>query len=289
MMTTILSAASLALSVSLSPESAPAQHFLSPAIEQTDTSTAQHNKEVVRQLFEQVINERHFADMPKYVANEYTGPSGLKGPAAFEASILGLIRSFPDIRWQLLEFIAEGDKVMVKWQWKGTHAGDFQHISATGLHITHNAIAIFTLKHEKVIDGFLFNDRLGFLQQLRQLPADESQIRAKNQPGEVRFVDQFTVPAAAKKAFLERVRINRDFIKTLPGFLEDELLGHTAENGDFICITTARWKNAEALQAAKTAVQQAYRKEGFDPAAFMQKLKIRMERGVFEPIANTEE
>ena len=95
--------------------------------------------------------------------------------------------------------------------------------------------------------------------------------------------------AAAKKAFLERVRINRNFIKTLPGFLGDEMLGHTAANGDFVCITTARWKNAGALQSARSAVQDAYAKEGFHAADFMQKLGIKMERDVLEPLDDVSE
>lgn len=102
------------------------------------------------------------------------------------------------------------------------------------------------------------------------------------QSAAVRFIDHFHVPAAAKSDFLNRVRINRAFIKTLPGFMGDEMYGHTNDKGDFTCITIAGWENAEALKAAKSAVQQAYEKEGFDPAAFMRQLGITMERGIFE-------
>lgn len=31
------------------------------------------------------------------------------------------------------------------------------------------------------------------------------------------FIDRFVVPNTAKAEFLERMKINRDFIKTLPG------------------------------------------------------------------------
>ena len=77
------------------------------------------------------------------------------------------------------------------------------------------------------------------------------------------FIDKFFVPKNAKQEFDERANINRNFIKKIPGFIEDNVYERVDEQGNFIVITTAIWKNADAIKKAKEAVQDEYKKEGF--------------------------
>jgi hypothetical protein len=100
----------------------------------------------------------------------------------------------------------------------------------------------------------------------------------------VQFIDKFIVPAAAKQAFYERMTINRNFIKTLPGFIRDAAYERTDEEGNLICITIAVWANAEALNKAKEAVQAEYKKQGFNPAEMFKQLHIVIDRGVYNEI-----
>lgn len=100
----------------------------------------------------------------------------------------------------------------------------------------------------------------------------------------VSFIDKFIIPDAAKAEFYERMQINRSFIRTLPGFIEDAAYTNTDDNGNLICITVALWENREAVNKAKEAVQAEYRKQGFDPAAMYERLHITMDRGVYVPM-----
>nr|WP_295932557.1 antibiotic biosynthesis monooxygenase [uncultured Dyadobacter sp.] len=102
------------------------------------------------------------------------------------------------------------------------------------------------------------------------------------QPEEVSFIDRFLVPAASRKEFTERVRINRQIISTLPGFIQDHAYERTTENGDTEFITVAIWASREALDSAKETVQAAYHREGFHPAAMMERLGITMDRGIYK-------
>lgn len=95
------------------------------------------------------------------------------------------------------------------------------------------------------------------------------------------FIDHFTIPPAAVDTFKARMKHNRDFIHRLPGFIEDHAYTYTDGQGNLVCVTIARWSGEEALGKAKAAVQAEYKKQGFDPAAFLQQWGIRMERGVF--------
>ncbi|AFD07790.1 ester cyclase [Solitalea canadensis] len=177
----------------------------------------------------------------------------------FAEPIKPLFKAFPDIHWNLEDLIAEDNKVVVKWDWKGTHSGKFTTFVATGKQITASGIAIYHLSHGKIISTTIHTDRLGFLQQINALPDDLASL--SNDPvNEVQFIDKFLVPAAAKKEFYDRLDINRNFIKKLPGFIRDNAYEYTDENGNTVCITIALWKDKEALSAAKTAVQEEYKK-----------------------------
>lgn len=100
------------------------------------------------------------------------------------------------------------------------------------------------------------------------------------------FIDRFIMPQNAKAEFVERMHINRSFIKQLPGFIGDEAYERTDEEGNFICVTIAVWASEEALKNAKELVQAEYQQQGFNLPAMLQRLDIRMERGQYNRFSN---
>lgn len=92
------------------------------------------------------------------------------------------------------------------------------------------------------------------------------------------FIDRFTVPQGAKAEFTERMQINRDFISKLPGFIRDDVYERQDEDGSFLYTTIAVWANAAMLKNAKELVQAEYQQKGFNLAALLVRLGIRMER-----------
>lgn len=249
--------------------------------------TASENKQIAARLYEDALNNRDFDLLEELISEEYTGAGGLKGADGFKEPVIRLIHAFPDIRWHVEDLVAEGDKVVIRWTWQGTHREQFTNIPATGKIIHNEGMAIFQLKELKIVNTIVQTDRLGFLQALDILPQDITQLsKPKHNPGQVRFIDKFFVPAAAKPEFYERMRTNRNFIKYLPGFIEDAAYEYADENGDLICITIALWENAEAVSKAKAAVQTEYQKQGFDPTEMFKRLKIVMDRGIYTQIVD---
>lgn len=246
-------------------------------------STAQRNKEVIRKLYEQSLNKRNLELLNDLVSEDFVGIRGEKGAAAFQEPVVALMKAFPDVQWNIEELVAEDDKVIVRWKLKGTHKTQFQNFAATGKAVTNDGIGIYELKDGKIIKAQVHTDRLGFLQQLDVLPIDLTSLSApKSTQDRVNFIDRFFVPAKAKQEFMTRVSINRNFIKTLPGFIGDAAYERTDENGDLIFITVAVWENLEAVKKAKEAVQAEYKKEGFDPAAMFERLNITIDRGIYK-------
>ncbi|HEX5172268.1 MAG TPA: ester cyclase [Cyclobacteriaceae bacterium] len=242
----------------------------------------EQNKETIRNLYEHVLNQRKMELLPVIISADFRGPGGTKGAAGFEEPITILIQGFPDAQWEVEELIGEGDKVAAKWRVSGTHTGTFGKIGSTGKEVSNDGMAIFTLKEGKIISARVLTDRLAFLQSLSVIPFDLGTLPVQNNSDcYVRFIDKFFVPSGGKKEFYERMNMNRTFIKTLPGFIEDVAYENLDDHGNLICITIATWENQESIDKAREAVQQEYKRQGFDPAEMMKRLNISMDRGIY--------
>lgn len=291
-----------------------------PAIKHKEgnMTTIQHNKSIIRRMYDEALNKHQLSVLKLFVSGDYIGAGGIKGPEGFAAALQPLIDAFADLEWHVEELIGEGNKIVVRWTLKGTHTAAFNEVAPTGKKISNSGVGYFELRNGLVVGGAAYTDRLGFLQDLGVLPvpvvATGRQLRsgdrteayagdsaaakganAANGPdallspvatptGAVRFIDRFVVPAVARNEFLARVKINRDFIRQLPGFAGDEAVERIDEKGNTELITIALWRDAEALGHAKEAVQAYYLQEGFEPAAMMKRLGITMERGVYMPV-----
>ena len=249
-------------------------------------ATTQKNKEVVRNIYEQAFNKRNLQLLQNYISDDYTGIKGTKGAEGFQEPAAALIKAFPDAQWHLVSLIGEGDNVFVKWKFEGTQTGAFQNIEATGKKVSSDGMAVLELKDGKVISSQVHTDRLGFLQQLNVLPEDLTSLQRKPvaTKDQIRFIDTFTIPGNVSEEFMQRVKINRDFIKKLPGFVEDAAFQRRDEHGNVIFMTIAVWENEQAVQHAKNEVQAEYKREGFNPAEFLKKLNITMDRGIFKEV-----
>lgn len=251
--------------------------------QEVNMSTIQKNKEVIVKLYEQALNKRNMGLLHNLISAQYVSIDGAGGVPGFEKPILALLKAFPDGKWNIEELIGEGDKVVVRQKFQGTHTGPFQNFVTTGNTISTDGIAIYAFEDGKIIQAQVQTDRVGFLQQIEVLPSDLSLLSAKViDKDHINFIDKFFVPANAKQEFLERVDINRNFIKDLPGFIRDTAYEQLDEDGNLIFITVAVWKNKDVLEKAKQAVQAEYKRQGFNPAEMFERLNITMDRGIYK-------
>lgn len=94
-------------------------------------------------------------------------------------------------------------------------------------------------------------------------------------------IDRFVVPAEALPAFMERLRFTQRTLDTLPGCKQNLVLKQEGTPGEFNIITLVEWNDGEAIAAAKATMQAKYAEEGFDPAAFIRKLGVQADMGVY--------
>ncbi|CAN7734118.1 ester cyclase [Variovorax paradoxus] len=129
------------------------------------------NSQLIRALYEDWLSHGRFEELQDSIADDYVGPNGERGAAGFATTMNGLRSAFPDIRFQVEDLIAEPDKVAVRWRWQAIHAGEFRGLEASHRRVENTGIAIYHLRHGKIVRSWLETDRLGALQQIGALPA----------------------------------------------------------------------------------------------------------------------
>ena len=81
--------------------------------------------------------------------------------------ILGFRTAFPDIRINIVDSVASGDKVVSRMEGSGTHQGEFLDVPSTGKSVAIYAIDIVRFADGKIVDQWGVMDMLSILQQIR--------------------------------------------------------------------------------------------------------------------------
>lgn len=78
---------------------------------------------------------------------------------------------FADIHNTIEDMVAEGDKVTVRWTWRGTHKGEFMGVPATGKQMALTGISILRIVGGKIVEEWGEMNNLGMMQQLGVFPS----------------------------------------------------------------------------------------------------------------------
>lgn len=115
--------------------------------------------ELVDEIFaEDFVN--HFEPAPGL-------PPGREGLRVF---IPALRAAFPDLRYEVVQDLQDGDRFVGHVAVEGTMQGDFAGMPATGKHARWEEIHIGRIRDGKVVEHWAAVDRLGMLQQLGLAP-----------------------------------------------------------------------------------------------------------------------
>ena len=128
------------------------------------------NKEIIRNLYDNVFNTGRIELLEKIISPDYENSKGMKGIDAFRKTINELSTAFPDAKWTLTAMVAEGDQVFIRHKLSATHTGVFQNIAPTNKPFTSIGMVLYEFKDGKIIHSDVLTDRLGFLQQLEVIP-----------------------------------------------------------------------------------------------------------------------
>ena len=85
--------------------------------------------------------------------------------------MLSIFRSaFPDFKATIDDIIAEGDKVVIRQTFSGTHKGEFMGIAPTGKRVSFGVMDIVRIAGGKFVEHWGQMDSMGMMQQLGAIP-----------------------------------------------------------------------------------------------------------------------
>ena len=136
------------------------------------------NKAIALRLIE-VFNGRRLDLLEDVLHPEFRGraisafaPDGPEvGPGARRKLYEMFLQAIPDARGEVLDVVAEGDKVVLVDRFGGTHHGEFLGRPGTGDRIEWMAIHIYTIRDGKVLEDAHMRDELAPIRRLGLLPS----------------------------------------------------------------------------------------------------------------------
>jgi predicted ester cyclase len=138
-----------------------------PAWACATVNRAAANKAMVRGYMEEVLNRGDIAAAERYFPRQgFTLNGTLLDPEHLRMMRENLVAAFPDFRITIEDQIAEGDKVVTRVTFRGTHLGEYRGIAPTGRQVAYAGIAVDRIAGGKVVEGWHQADALGMLRQL---------------------------------------------------------------------------------------------------------------------------
>ena len=134
----------------------------------------QDNAEIVRRFVDEVITAGKIDSADQYVWEDVVEQVPLPGQGPGLEGLKDIVRAmraaFPDIVFSIKEQITEGDKVASRFEWTGTHKGEFFGIPATDRNVRVWGVVFDRLENGRIKDTRIIMDTLGLMTQLGALP-----------------------------------------------------------------------------------------------------------------------
>jgi len=133
---------------------------------------SEENKALARRFFRMFeLGDPGMAD--EIVAVDYfnhDAPDPNIGSDGVKAAVTLFKKALPDAQLKVAFQLTEGDKVVSRYTWSGTHQGEYFGIPATGKRVKWTVTTTFKIADGKIHESWINYDRLGVMQQLGVAP-----------------------------------------------------------------------------------------------------------------------
>ncbi len=131
--------------------------------------SSENNKLLAQQIWEEIWHQGQLSRIDElFTTNFVRHDPGreLHGTEQNRQFISSMRAAFPDLHYSVEDQIAEGDKVVVRYRFQGTHLGPFQGMPPTGTQVVYTGILIYRVADNKIAEQWTEFDLLGLLRQL---------------------------------------------------------------------------------------------------------------------------
>jgi steroid delta-isomerase-like uncharacterized protein len=133
-----------------------------------------NNADIVRQFIEDVLNNGNIEETGTYfhedVVEQVPLPGQGPGIGGLKDVLRGFRAGFPDMHWTVEEQIQEGEKVVTRFVWSGTHRAEFFGVPATGRRVSVWGMVTDHFVDGKIKDTRIIMDALGLMAQMGVFP-----------------------------------------------------------------------------------------------------------------------
>ena len=116
---------------------------------------SEENKAIVRRFYEEVWNG-NLAVADEIFSTDFVFHSTTTGddlsPESIKRRITTYRTAFPDVQVTVEDLLAEGDKVVSRVAWRGTHQGEYRDIAPTGKQVEWTGTVIFRIAGGKIVE-----------------------------------------------------------------------------------------------------------------------------------------
>jgi steroid delta-isomerase-like uncharacterized protein len=124
---------------------------------------AEANKRLVRRLVQQAVGERNLGVLDEIAAGEFA-EIARRWVSPFQSA-------FPDFEMEIVDLVAEGDRVVAHFKCSGTHRGEWLGVPATGQRFENvDEIYIFRVHDGRLVSALGVEDNLTRMRQLGITP-----------------------------------------------------------------------------------------------------------------------
>jgi steroid delta-isomerase-like uncharacterized protein len=138
--------------------------------------STEQNKAIFRRMVDEIFNRGNLSLIdeflaPDFVEREQLPPGIPSGREGVKQMAVMLRSAFPDFKATIDDMVAEGDKVVARMTWGGTHKSEFMGIPPTGKRVSFGIIDIVRFTGDKFVEHWGLMDNTSLMQQLGAMPA----------------------------------------------------------------------------------------------------------------------
>ena len=130
-----------------------------------------------KEIFKRIVDASNSGDpsqlrdvMYDLVADDFVGHApgepDFHGPEGYLETLVLFHSALANLKIEILDLIAEDDRVVVQLVFRGTHAGEFAGVPPTGREVSVPEVAIGRVRDGKLVEEFEYWDNLDLLRQL---------------------------------------------------------------------------------------------------------------------------
>jgi predicted ester cyclase len=128
---------------------------------------------VVRRYFEEMANGHNLDLADELFSPDFGAAGAHHGPDVARAALEGMWAAFPDLHFTIDDLVAQGDRVVVKVTYAGTHRGSFLGIEPTGRRVSFGGVEEAIVRDGRIArEAWHIVDRLQIREQLGAEPRD---------------------------------------------------------------------------------------------------------------------